>query len=192
MIPMFTPQIVVTPTGPAVTHSSDFTLVSPSKPAAPGEILSLFATDLGPTVPEVDPGLPFPSNPTAAVNSPVTVTVNGKTADVLAAVGYPGSADGYQVNFRVPPDAARGSAIIQVSAAWVRARLSALPSNEPFTNTGRGKHEIDQDSTRGSRAIVFHRGWAAIRDFDLRRRRPASRGPGPGTSVSIGALSVSR
>jgi hypothetical protein len=126
VIPMFTPQIVVTPTGPAVTHSSDFTLVSPSKPAAPGEILSLFATDLGPTVPEVDPGLPFPSNPTAAVNSPVTVTVNGKAADVLAAVGYPGSADGYQVNFRVPPDAAIGPATIQVSAAWVASKAVSI------------------------------------------------------------------
>jgi len=38
---------------------------------------------------------------------------------VLAAVGYPGVADGYQVNFRVPPDTAKGSATIQVSAAWI-------------------------------------------------------------------------
>ena len=89
VIPMTVPQIVTTADGPAVTHSSDFTLVSASKPAAAGEVLSLFATGLGPTVPAVDPGLPFPSNPQAAVNSPVTVTVNGKPADVLAAVGYP-------------------------------------------------------------------------------------------------------
>lgn len=119
VIPMFAPQIVPTSAGPAVTHSSDFTLVSASKPAAPGEILSLFATGLGPTVPEVDLGLPFPSSPLATVNSPVTVTVNGKPADVLAAVGYPGSADGYQINFRVPPGAATGLATIQVSAAWI-------------------------------------------------------------------------
>ena len=36
-----------------------------SKPAAAGEILSLFATGLGPTVPAVDPGQPFPSSPAA-------------------------------------------------------------------------------------------------------------------------------
>lgn len=119
VIPMFVPQIVNTANGPAVVHSSDFTLVSTSRPAASGEILSLFATGLGPTLPAVDPGLPFPSNPYAAVNSPVTVTVNGKPADVLAAVGYPGSAEGYQVNFRMPPSTPKGSAIIQVSAAWV-------------------------------------------------------------------------
>jgi uncharacterized protein (TIGR03437 family) len=103
VIPLTTPQIATTPAGPAVTHSNDFTLVTASKPAAAGEILSIFATGLGPTNPGVDPGQPFPSSPAAAVNSPVDVTVNGKSAEVLAAVGYPGAVDGYQVNFRVPP-----------------------------------------------------------------------------------------
>ena len=109
VIPMSVPQIVTTASGPAVTHSSDFSLVTASKPAAAGEILSLFATGLGPTV-GVDP---------AVVNSPVEVTVNGKPAEVLGAVGSSGTVDGYQVNFRVPADAAKGLATIQVSAAWI-------------------------------------------------------------------------
>jgi uncharacterized protein (TIGR03437 family) len=119
VIPLSQPAIATTASGPAVTHSSDFSLVSASKPAAAGEILSLFATGLGPTVPGVAPGTPFPSSPLAVVNSPVVVTVNGKPADVLGAVGYPGAVDGYQVNFRVPPDTAKGAAAIQVSAAWI-------------------------------------------------------------------------
>jgi hypothetical protein len=119
LIPMSAPQIMITANGPAVTHSSDFSLVTSSKPAAAGEILSLFATGLGPTVPAVDPGQPFPSSPAATVNSPVEVKVNGKSAEVLGAVGYPGSVDGYQVNFRMPPDTAIGAATIQVSAAWI-------------------------------------------------------------------------
>jgi uncharacterized protein (TIGR03437 family) len=45
--------------------------------------------------------------------------VNGKAAEVLGAVGYPGALDGYQVNFRMPSDAAKGAASIQVSAAWI-------------------------------------------------------------------------
>ena len=53
------------------------------------------------------------------VNSPVEVTVNGKDAEVLSAVGSPGSTDGYQVNFRVPSDITTGSASIQISAAWI-------------------------------------------------------------------------
>jgi len=139
VIPMLVPQIVNTANGPAVVHSSGFTLVSASKPAAAGEILSLFATGLGPTLPAVDPGLPFPSNPLAAVNSPVTVTVNGKPADVLAAVGYPGSTEGYQVNFRMPPDAAKGSAIIQVSAAWVAGAPVSIVVQWAFTTQEEGR-----------------------------------------------------
>jgi hypothetical protein len=119
VIPLTTPQIATTAGGPAVTHSGDFTLVTASKPAAAGEILSLFATGLGPTNPGVDPGEPFPSSPAAAVNSPVDVTVNGKPAEVLAAAGFPGAVDGYQVNFRVPTDAAKGVTAIQVGAAWI-------------------------------------------------------------------------
>jgi uncharacterized protein (TIGR03437 family) len=119
LTPMSVPTIVTTPNGPAVTHSRDFSPVTASKPAAAGEILSLFATGLGPTVPGVDPGQPRPSSPLVSVNSPVEVTVNGKPAEVLAAVGYPGAVDGYQVNFRVPADAAKGPATVQVGAAWI-------------------------------------------------------------------------
>jgi uncharacterized protein (TIGR03437 family) len=119
LIPQERPEIVMTANGPAVTHSSDFTAVSASNPAAAGEILSVFMTGLGPTKPGVDPGAPFPASPATVVNSPVAVTVNGESAEVLGAVGYPGAVDGYQVNVRVPPDIAHGTASIQVSAAWI-------------------------------------------------------------------------
>ena len=87
--------------------------------AAAGEILSLFASGLGPTRTSLTPGQPFPSSPLAVVNSPLDVTVNGKSAEVLAAVGYPGAVDGFQVNFRVPPDTGTGTATIQISSAWI-------------------------------------------------------------------------
>lgn len=119
VIPMETPQISATPNGPAVAHSRDFSLVTAGRPAAAGEVLSAFATGLGPTVPGVDPGQPFPTSPQAVVNSPIGVTVNGRPAEVLAAVGFPGAIDGYQVNFRVPPDTTGGTATIQISAAWI-------------------------------------------------------------------------
>ena len=118
VIPMFQPQIVTISSGPALMHS-DGTPVSSHKPAAPGETLSLLATGLGPTVPEVDLGLPFPSSPAANVNSPITVTVNGEAAQVLSAVGYPGEVGAYQVDFQVPSDAASGTATVQLTAAWI-------------------------------------------------------------------------
>lgn len=127
VIPVFRPEIVITADGPAVAHSGDFSLVSPSKPAAAGEILSLFATGLGPTKVALLPGQPFPSSPLAQVNSPVTVSVNGKAAEVLGAVGYPGATDGYQVNFRLPSDTTKGVASIKVSAAWIPGAPVSIP-----------------------------------------------------------------
>lgn len=119
LIPNSTPLVVGTPGGPAIVHASDFTLVTASKPAARGEILSLIATGLGPTNPGVNPGQPFPASPLQAVISPVAVTVNGESAEVASAVGYPGAVDGYQVNFRVPSDIPTGNAAIQLAAAWI-------------------------------------------------------------------------
>jgi len=119
LIPMFRPEITLTPNGPAVVHSGDFTTVTSTKPARPGEVLSVFARGLGPTRPGVDPGSPFLANPLASVNAPVEVTVNGTAAEVLSAVGFPGSVDGYQVNFRVPANAGKGTASLQLSAAWI-------------------------------------------------------------------------
>ena len=120
------PQIAYTSFGAAVVHSSDFTLVSAAKPASPGEILSLFASGLGPTRPGVDPGQPFPQSTAPAVNSPIEVTVNGNAAEVLGAVGLPGTVDGYQVNFRIPPDTAKGTATVRLSAAWVPGAAVAI------------------------------------------------------------------
>ena len=127
LIPRTRPEVIMTANGLAIVHSSDFTLVTASKPARPGEVLSLFATGLGPTRPGVEPGKPFPADPLQVVNSPVEVTVNGRPAEVLAAVGFPGSVDGYQVNFRIPAESTRGSATLQVSAAWIAGSEVRIP-----------------------------------------------------------------
>ena len=119
LLPMSQPQILTTPNGPAVVHVNDFTLVTAAKPAKAGELLSLFASGLGPTRPGVDPGQPFPANPLQLVNSPVQVLVNGNAVDVLYAGGYPGAVDGYQVNFRLPESTTPGQASIQLSSAWI-------------------------------------------------------------------------
>ena len=119
IIPMFRPEVLTTPNGPAVVHASDFSLVTAAKPARAGEVLTLFAPGLGPTRPGVEPGQPFPAGSPQVANSPIDVTVNGSPADVLYAGGFPGSTDGYQVNFRLPSQLSPGSASLSVSAAWI-------------------------------------------------------------------------
>ena len=119
LLPLSTPEILVGQNGPAVVHASDGSLVTTAKPAQAGEILSLYASGLGPTFPGIDPGQPFTADPLQVVSSPVEVTVGGAAATVLYAGGYPGAVNAYQVNFRVPDGVQPGTANIQLSAAWI-------------------------------------------------------------------------
>lgn len=120
LIPASRPEILVTPSGPAVFHSSDFSLVTAANPARRGEVLVVTATGLGPTQPGVNPGQPFPTTPPfLVVNSPVEVTVNGEPAAVLNKLGWPGLVDTYRVDFGIPEGTAPGPATIQLSAAWI-------------------------------------------------------------------------
>src|SRR5262249_7101131 len=94
VIPEFRPEIE------AVYHA-DFTPVTVDKPARKGETLIILATGLGATGPAVDPGQPFPAVAQGAriVNSPVNVSVNGKSTGAVNALGWPGLIDAHRVDF---------------------------------------------------------------------------------------------
>ena len=87
VIPIARPEIISDGGEPLITHVSNHKPVTSANPAAPGEWLSLIATGLGPTVPSVDFGKPFPPLPPATVNSPLQVHVNGQPSEVRAAFG---------------------------------------------------------------------------------------------------------
>jgi hypothetical protein len=127
LIPLRTPEVVSTAAGPAIVHASDYTPVTAAKPALAGEVLSLFASGLGPTRPGVESGQPFPTGPAQIVNSPIDVLVNGKAGEVLYAGGYPNTVDNYQVNFRVPADIGSGLASVQLGVAWVLGAEVKIP-----------------------------------------------------------------
>jgi hypothetical protein len=89
IIPMDPPEIMTTLFGPHIVHSNQHP-VNLVHPAHANEPLSLLASGLGPTHPDVDLTQPFPLNP-PSVNSPLTVTVNGEHAEIISAVGVPGA-----------------------------------------------------------------------------------------------------
>jgi uncharacterized protein (TIGR03437 family) len=126
LIPASSPQIVQTSEGPAIVHSRDFKIVSPTNPARPGEILSLFAKNLGPTRPGVQPGELFPADRMTILNSPVEVRLNGTAAEVLYAGGVPQTSDTYQVNFAVPGTINAGTASVEVRSAWIPSALAQI------------------------------------------------------------------
>jgi hypothetical protein len=126
LIPMTRPEVVITSSGPAIFHS-DFSPVTTTKPAKTGEVLIVQAIGLGPTIPGVNPGQPFPIDGSVQVNSPVAVTVNGQNGDVVNSIGWPGLLDKYRVDFRVPDGTAPGTAVIQLTAAWIAGSPVNIP-----------------------------------------------------------------
>ena len=126
LIPLFRPEIATTPEGPAVFHA-DFSLVTAAKPAVAGEVLIVKAAGLGPRVPGVSPGQPFPSDPPPTVNSPVDVTVNGQPAEVINKIGWPGQVDTYRVDFRFPDGATGSQVSLQLTSAWIAGLAVSVP-----------------------------------------------------------------
>jgi len=120
---------IMPPESPQITgvFHADFTPVTASSPTRAGETIIAQATGLGPTLPGVDPGQPFPAAELQEVNSPVDVIVNGKPSTVLNKVGWPGRVGVYRLDFRVPDGTAAGTAAIQLSAAWIDGPLASLP-----------------------------------------------------------------
>ena len=112
--------------GPMIIHA-DFSPVTAAKPAKAGEILLARVTGLGPTVPAAIPGQPFRLEGAQAVNSPIGVSVNGQSADVVNAIGWPGLVDTYRVDFQVPAGTASGMAVVQLGAAWIAGPAVNIP-----------------------------------------------------------------
>jgi uncharacterized protein (TIGR03437 family) len=90
------------------THA-DNSLVTASSPAEPGELIVLWATGLGPTIPPVIPNqVPEAAAPLAAM-SQFQVLVDGAAVDpslIYYAGATPTCAGLYQINVRLPEDAA--------------------------------------------------------------------------------------
>ncbi|MBI3679064.1 MAG: hypothetical protein HY235_01445 [Acidobacteria bacterium] len=126
IIPLTTPEVAMTSSGPAVVHATDSTLVSTARPAKAGEIVTIYGLGLGPTRGAVPFGTVFPQ-PASLVAAPVEVLVNGSPAEVLYAGGYPGSADGYQINVRLPASLPAGTVELKIRSAWIEGSAVLIP-----------------------------------------------------------------
>ena len=128
LYPAFRPTVQMTANGPAIAHL-DYSPVTGANPARPGETLIIAATGLGPAKPGIQPAgaEPFSGPPYQEVNSPVTVTLNGKELPVINKIGWPGQKDLYWLDFQVPSDATAGAATLQLIAAWIPGPSVTIP-----------------------------------------------------------------
>ncbi|HUS06566.1 MAG TPA: hypothetical protein VMZ52_09735 [Bryobacteraceae bacterium] len=97
--------------GPGAILHADFSLVSASQPARPGETVLVFLTGLGAVSPAVQDGTAGPSAPPFSITTaPLNVYIDGLPAAVSFNGLAPGLA-GYQMNVTVPLNAGSGSNI---------------------------------------------------------------------------------
>jgi uncharacterized protein (TIGR03437 family) len=103
-----------------VVHANSGTLAAPSGafgasyPAAKGEVLTLYATGLGPVDHQPVTGQATPGGPLARTTTPASVTVGGVPATVSFSGLTPGLVGLYQVNFQVPAAAPAGNYVPMV------------------------------------------------------------------------------
>jgi uncharacterized protein (TIGR03437 family) len=95
-------------------HGANWELVTADNPASPGERIILKAMDLGATNPETVSGQPFPRDPLAKVVGQVDARVNGRAAAVEERLGWPGEANRYRVDIRLPQETESGLAKIEL------------------------------------------------------------------------------
>ena len=129
IFPRSRPQVELTSAGPSVYHGTDSTPVTTARPARPGELLIARAMGLGPTRPNLDSVRvkPFSTNPLEVVNAPVEVSIDGKQAEVINAIGWPEETTVYRVDFHVPGDARTGSAAVRLTSAGIQGPEVTIP-----------------------------------------------------------------
>lgn len=114
-----------------IAQHSDFSLVSSSNPAKPGEFLIMYLVGLGATNPSVASGAPAPSTPPlATVTVQPVVTVGSQPATVAFAGLSPGFVGLYQINFQVPSSASSGELEVDVTQNGVAANPTLLPVSQ--------------------------------------------------------------
>lgn len=136
------PGIFTLPDGSgAIQHASDYSLVTASNPAKPGEMIVIYATGLGPVNGTVADGAPAPGP--AAVQQPchpLKVTIGGTpengggaSANILYAGLTPGYVGLYQLNVQVPLSTAAGPTSLYIY--WPDCWYIGPPENAGFSNT---------------------------------------------------------
>jgi uncharacterized protein (TIGR03437 family) len=110
----------------AFVGPGDNSLPFPTQVAAPGDVLLLYATGLGPVSPALAPGTLAPG--AASLTVPFTITLGGAKVDpanILYAGAAPTFAGLYQINLRVPASTPAGPQPISIIVDGVASPPSA-------------------------------------------------------------------
>jgi uncharacterized protein (TIGR03437 family) len=113
--------------GAAIVANQDGTLNSAENPAAPGSVVTLYATGMGPLSPVGPDGAVVTADALPLAMLAIAVQVGDTPASVLYAGGAPGIVQGVmQVNVAIPSTASPGSAVPLVLQAGERLSQTGL------------------------------------------------------------------
>jgi uncharacterized protein (TIGR03437 family) len=114
--PIASPGIfTVAGTTGVIAHSLTNQLITAAAPADSGEVVSIYATGLGPIFPGPADGEPAPADP--PIKGPVpAVSIGGLNAQVLRSILAPGLVGVNQVDVQIPASVSSGSVDVYIGA----------------------------------------------------------------------------
>ena len=118
----------------AILHASDSSLVTPERPARPGELLEIFATGLGSTSPAVESGLPASANPLSNTRTTPSITIGEISVPVTLSFLVPAFVGLYQVNIEVPVGVPAGEHDLVLTSNGVASNPVRIFIAESFTS----------------------------------------------------------
>ena len=123
------PEIAIYPTTGQIIaqHAADYSLVTESSPAVPGETLIFYLAGMGATDTPVASGAASPSTPLAHPVATPTLTLNGAAIQLGFAGLTPTAVGLYQIDFQVPSGTPGGDLPLVVSQSGVVTNMTILP-----------------------------------------------------------------
>jgi uncharacterized protein (TIGR03437 family) len=121
------PGVAAYPSGQIIAqHAADYSLVSETSPARPGEYVVLYLAGLGATDNVVATGAAAPSSPLSHPLIAPSVTLNGGSVPVGFAGLTPTSVGLYQIDLQIPANAPTGNLSLSVSQAAQAGNVTTI------------------------------------------------------------------
>lgn len=122
--------------GYAAAEHGDYSVVSDSNPAQPGETIQVYLTGLGTVYPPNPDGAAGPTGALSQTTNTFTVDFSGTESNTPAFVGLaPALAGLYQINVEVPTGLSSGTYLLGISGPDSYTDEASIPVGTPTTST---------------------------------------------------------
>ncbi len=110
----------------AIVHNADFSVITTSNPAVPGEYVDIFCTGLGAVNPPAASGAAGPVSPISNTVATPTVTLAGQAITPVFSALAPGYVGLYQVAFQIPANAPAGKQNVSLTINTITSNVVTM------------------------------------------------------------------